>query len=138
VDLSAVGAWADTAVAAGKLSPDLPWFQCCKGLAEYRQGHLAAAVDWMQKVLSHADGFNRDAAAYFVMAMAQYRSKQADEARAALARGVAIVEGKLPKLDSGDLGHWIDWIIAHALMREAKELIEGQTNTTAEKKPGLH
>jgi hypothetical protein len=37
-----------------------------------------------------------------------------------------LAETKLPKLDSGDLGGWNDWIIAHSLMREARILIEGQ------------
>ena len=48
-------------------------------------------------------------------------------ASATLAKAVEIAETKLPKLDSGDLGvgwRWLDWIIAHALMREAKALIQ--------------
>ena len=128
VDLSAVSAWADTAVTAGKDSGAFPWFQFCKGLAEYRQGHLAGAVDWTQKALSRlGDIPERDVEAYMVLAMAQYRSKQAGEAGATLAKGVEIAERKLPKLDSGCLGGgWIDWIIAHALLKEAKALIEGQ------------
>ena len=52
--------------------------------------------------------------------------KQTDEARAALAKGVEIERTKLPKLESGNLGdHMVDWITAHALMREAQALIEG-------------
>ncbi len=138
-DLSAVGAWADTAVRAGKDSSDLPWFQLCKGLAEYRQGNFAGAVDWTQKVLSHAShDHERDVQAYMVLAMAQHGSKQAQEARAVLAKGVELAENKLPKLDSGDLGNWIDWIIAHALMREAKSLIEGQPANATEKKSEPH
>jgi hypothetical protein len=62
-----------------------------------------------------------------VLAMAQYRSKQADEAGATLAKGVEIAERRLPKLDSGDLGDsWLDWIIAHVFLCEAKALIEGR------------
>jgi hypothetical protein len=69
--------------------------------------------------------------------MAQHCSKQADEANAALAKGVEIAESNLPKLDSGDLGDgWIDWIIAHALMREAKALIEGQPNLLSNQSKG--
>jgi hypothetical protein len=115
----------------------LPWFQFCKGLAEYRQGHFAGAVDWTQKALSHAgDRPKRDVGAYMALAMAQYRSKQADEARTALAKGVEIAETKLPKLESGDLGDdWLDWIIAHVLMREARALIEGQPATATDKAP---
>jgi hypothetical protein len=139
VDLSLVGAWADTAVTAGKDSGDLPWFQLCKGLAEYRQGHFAGAVDWTQKVLSQTGhDQERDLQAYMVLAMAQYGSKQAEEARAVLAKGVEIAEKKLPRLDSGNLGNWIDWIIAHTLMREAKTFIEGQPANATEKKSEPH
>jgi hypothetical protein len=70
-----------------------------------------------------------------VLAMAQQQLKQPDEARKAFAKGIEIEETKLPKLDSGDLGtgwYWRDWIIAHALMSEAKALIEGQPSTTQE------
>jgi hypothetical protein len=51
-----------------------------------------------------------------------------DEARDALVKGVKIIDTKMPRLDSGDLGgDWGDLIIAHALEKEAKELIEGQS-----------
>ena len=132
--------WADTAVTAGNDSRYVPWFQFCKGLAEYRQGHFAGAVDWMQKTLSHAgNDLNRDVEAYMVLAMAHYQLKQTDEARATFAKGLEIVNANLPKLESGDIGGgWIDWIIAHALMREAKELIEGPSATATEKKSEPH
>lgn len=71
--------------------------------------------------------------------MAQIKLKQADAARDALAKGAEIVEQKLPKLDSGDLGtYWVDVIIANLLLREAKALLEGQTNSAAEKKSDPH
>jgi hypothetical protein len=92
----------------------------------------------MNEVLTHHNRNPvRDVEAYMVLAMAQHRSKQADEANAALARGVDIAESKLPKLDSGDLGDgWIDWIIAHALIREAKALIEGQADLPSNQTKG--
>jgi hypothetical protein len=44
-----------------------------------------------------------------------------------LRSGAEIINKELPALDSGDIGEdWIDWIIAHALLREAQALIEGQ------------
>ena len=124
-----VGRWLEVAMTLGTNSSASPWNQWVKGMAEYRLGHFAAAVDWMQKVLSHAgDNLSRDVEAYMVLAMALSRSKQAAEAGAALAKGVGIAETKLPKLDSGNLGDgWFDWIIAHALMTEAKALIEGNS-----------
>ncbi|MCX6924054.1 MAG: hypothetical protein NT154_12720, partial [Verrucomicrobia bacterium] len=129
-DLLVAGAWAATAVSQGKDSGDLPWFHLIMSLGEYRQGHFAGAVDWAQKALSHAgDDLNRDVEACTVLAMAQHRSKQEEEAGASLAKGVELAEQRLPKLESGDLGDgWLDWLIAHILLREAQGLIGGQAD----------
>src|SRR6185503_19919470 len=104
------------------------YFQFAKGLAQYRQGRFSSAVEWMQKVLAKAgEDSNRGVQAHMVLAMAQHQLKHPDEARTALAKGVAIAETKLPKLANGELDvGWNDWIIAHSLMREAKMLIEGK------------
>ena len=129
-DLETAASLADIAVGAIPNHPEwtnyVAWGEFAKGLAEYRRGRFASARDWMETVLAHGDEFNRDAAACMVVAMAQYQLKQTDEARNALAKGIEIEQTKLPKLESGDIGggRW-DWIIAHALLREAKELIEG-------------
>jgi Flp pilus assembly protein TadD len=131
VDLNAVNALADIAVTAGKDSRDLPWFEFCKALAEYRQGHFAGAVDWAQKALCHTgDQHNCDVEAYMVLAMAQYRCNQAELASVAFGKGVEIAESKLPKLESHDLGEaWVDWLIAHALMCEGRALMGGAKAT---------
>jgi WD40 repeat protein/Flp pilus assembly protein TadD len=128
-DLAIAAKMAETAVSAPTNHPQLTWFRFVKGLAEYRQGHFANAVDWMQKVLAHAGDFStRDVEAYMVLAMAHYRLNQDGDAGVALGKGVEIAERELRKLESGDLGAgWIDWIIAHALMREAKDLAGERT-----------
>jgi hypothetical protein len=65
-----------------------------------------------------------------VQAMACQRLNQPDKAHAALGRGSEMANAKLPKLEDGDLGGgWSDWIIAQALLGEAKTLIEGQPVT---------
>jgi tetratricopeptide (TPR) repeat protein len=107
-----------------------------KGLTEYRQGRFASAAEYMQKVLSKVGNDpSRDAQALreveacMVLAMAQYQLGRIDEARGILTRGIEIAEAKVPKLNSGDLGSsWVNCVIAHALIREAKELIEGEQN----------
>jgi serine/threonine protein kinase len=123
---------ADNALTLGKGSQWLYWFQLTKGLAEYRQGHFTGAIEWMrlsQKELARRQTGDRDmceADTYLVLAMAQHQLKQPDEARAALARGLEIVQKKLPKLDGGDLGlSWWDVLMSYILMREAKEMVEG-------------
>jgi hypothetical protein len=63
-----------------------------------------------------------------VLAMAQHGLQHGADARAALAKGMEIERTDLPKLESGDIETgrtgWIEWVIAHALMREASALIE--------------
>jgi tetratricopeptide (TPR) repeat protein len=91
-------------------------------LAQLRRMHPLdiAAVD-----------FNRDAEALLVLAMAQYQLKPTAPARATLARAVQIVDVIMSRLDSGSLGSgWVDRVIAHALMREAKGLIAGSASAT--------
>ena len=131
---------ADAAITAAVTEGD-PYFsyhQFTKGLVEYRQGRFASASDWMRKSIDdpfYGSGHMRYVSSYMVLAMAQLQLKQHEESRAAFAKGIEIAEAKLPKLDSGNLGtewYWRDWIIAHALMNEARALIEGQPITTQE------
>ena len=42
-----------------------------------------------------------------------------------MAKGVEPVNTKLPKLENGTLGDdWVDWLIAHILLREAQTLMQ--------------
>jgi len=124
VNLTAVSNAAETAVTLGKTSEYFPWFALCKSLAEYRQEHYASATNWAETALVAAGPIpERDAAAYLVSAMAQMKLRQTGAARGAFAKGAEIVEQKLPKLDSHDLGgQWVDVIIANLLLREARAL----------------
>jgi len=125
VDLQLVDALAETAVTVGKDQGAMPYFQCCKALVEYRQGHFASAIEWAQKSLDGPQFIYAQAEAYPVLAMAHHRLKQHDQAKAALAKGTELVQSKLPPMGSGDLGiDWQGWIFAQALMHEAASLIQ--------------
>lgn len=124
-DLKAVGAMADVAVTRGKNSSSYSLFQCCKALAEYRQGHSNEAIEWASSAAKHSFPYSK-AEAFAILAMAQFKSGRVNEARTALADCTKVIEEKLPKLSSGDLGgDWRDWIIVHALQSEAKQMIDG-------------
>ncbi|HUS36339.1 MAG TPA: tetratricopeptide repeat protein, partial [Verrucomicrobiae bacterium] len=138
-DLATLETLADGALTAGIAGNDLyvSYHQFTKGLVEYRQGRFASASDWMHKSIDdpfYGAGHMRYVQSYMVLAMAQHHLKQYEEARAAFATGIKIKETKLAKLDSGDLGtewYWRDWIVAQALVAEAKVLIgppSGSTN----------
>ena len=135
VDLKAVAALADVAVSRGSNAPALPYFQFCKGLVEYRQGNWGNVEDWMSKSLVGTNLWDhtRHVEAHMVLAMAQFQLKRVGDARVSFAKGIEIAREKLPKLESGDIGNgWIDWLIAHALMREAQALIEGRAKNGGE------
>jgi hypothetical protein len=104
--------------------PGINWIRVTKSLAEYRQGHWTNAAEWAERALANLGVNERDAEAYLVLAMAKHNLNLPDDARSALAKAVEIVETKLPKVETGDIGDlWGDWIIAHVLLKEATVLI---------------
>ena len=124
VDLQTVAQMAETAVTRGAGTRDLPAFQFCKALAEYRQGHFVEAVGLAEQTVNYPDPYP-EAGAYAVVAMAKYRLKDTDGAHLALGKLTQIVTVKLRRLENGDLGSgWRDWIIVRALHDEATALIE--------------
>jgi len=126
-DSEAAGQMADQAFKLGQNSFWRYDLQFIKGLAQYRAGNFATAVDWVGKSIGQptmVGGPRPDAAAYSVLAMAQHKLKHPDEARAALAKAVDLVNTKMLKRESAALDeNWVDWLIAHILLREAQALI---------------
>jgi serine/threonine protein kinase/WD40 repeat protein/tetratricopeptide (TPR) repeat protein len=113
-----------------------PWAIFAKGLAEYRAGHYAGAVDWQKRVPAKAAGGFRwclTASAFAVQAMARHQLRQTEEARTALAQARSILANKMPKPEKGehfDPYWWHDWLRAQILYREAEALIGiGNRNT---------
>ncbi len=130
-ELERVGKIGDTALSAG--SNHWAWnsIQFAKGLAEYRSSHFAGAVDWLQAPLrEQGQDLARDVEAYMVLAMAQHRQGYPGYARDALTTGLGLA-ALLPSSDNdlNDWKAWNDWVIAQALMREAKGMIEGPSTS---------
>jgi eukaryotic-like serine/threonine-protein kinase len=126
-DLAIIASMADRAIAAGANKP-WPYFQFAKGLAEYRLGRFESAASWMEKVAAAEGDWHRAVQAQMVLAMAQHQLGRTNDARASLARGLESAQARLPKGGKGNLDNqWNDWVIAHALMREAKALVAGMT-----------
>jgi len=125
-DLSTESRWADAAIRLDKTDGGQSWLHFCKGLAEYRQARFASSVEWMEKVLAkEGEQPSRDVEACMVLAMATHHLNQPVKAGAALARGRQIAGKELARLENGPLDNgWIDWIIAHVLMNQARSLIE--------------
>ena len=133
-ELAAAQKLATWAVDAARNSQWLHWFELTKGLALYRHGDFAGASEWMRRIQNHI-ALARDPArdmceadSYLVLAMARFQANDREQARAALDRGLQIVQTKLPRPDSGDLGaSWHDAAMTYIFMREAKALIDSRS-----------
>jgi serine/threonine protein kinase/Flp pilus assembly protein TadD len=98
-DLDAASRLADMAVALGKETPWMSYFQFAKGLAEYRQGNFDRAVEWVQKALSKEGSDSQlEVQAYMVLAMACHQLDHAEQAHTALAKGVEIAKKNCSRL----------------------------------------
>ena len=122
---------ADIAVAAGPTNPSWPYYVFVKGLAEYRQGHFAGALEWLRKVAAQEGVPARTAQADATLAMAEYQLGQTNAARATLAEGVKIAQEKLTQPGRID---WNDQLIAQFLLREAQVLVTGTPAPAADGK----
>jgi serine/threonine protein kinase/Flp pilus assembly protein TadD len=133
VDLSKLVQLTETAVTKGVGNPLFGYLECTRGLCEYRQSHFENAVDWVRKGINIGkpdEGLAVDShvrvLAYVVLAMANFKLGQTNDASAALAKAVESSR-EMPKPGSEDLGTLCsDWIIAHVLLDEANALIKGQ------------
>jgi tetratricopeptide (TPR) repeat protein len=124
-DLAVVTNLAQIAVSFDKNAAANPWFQFCKGFAEYRAGNFSSAKNWMKTVLKPANnGSRRDIEAYMVLAMSEQCLNEPEAAQKDFADGVKLSAKRLNSLSSGDIDlGWTDWILGHALMREAERKI---------------
>jgi len=135
-DLTAVTALADFAVTHGRNWGAYPFFECCKALAEYRQGHFAAAAAWAEPATRQDFPYAR-AEGLAILAMAQCQLGQVRNSGESLSNCGVVIEQKLPTLAGGGrLGtDWRDWIIANALCGEARELIGTKGMSAEPSKP---
>jgi tetratricopeptide (TPR) repeat protein len=128
-NLESVATFAETAVTFGKGQAAYTFYLCAKALADYRLGKYQEAITGTSVILKDPFPYTQ-AEGSAVLAMAQFQLGQTNDAHAALAKLEKIVQEKLPAPGSRDLGSdWRDWIIAHALLDEAKSLIEGVNST---------
>jgi tetratricopeptide (TPR) repeat protein len=127
-DLPVIGHLADTTVTQGTGdSGAMPFFQVCKALSEYRQGHFAEAVEWAQRSVESPRSEAREHG-YAVLAMADWRLGKKDEARAMLAKGNALAPSIMPLTIAEDPGNaWLAWLYARIQLDEAAAFIEFPT-----------
>lgn len=124
VDLQLVNQLADKAVIRGSGEANLPFFQACKAMAEYRLGHFSEAIGWAEKPLK-SSLLDAQAKACAILAMAHWQLGQKDEARAILAQGNMLMPDILPVNNAQDAGNaWLSWLFARISLDEATKLIQ--------------
>ncbi len=124
-DLEIIANLADTTVTHGIGNKGaMPYFQVCKALSEYRQGHYAEAVEWAQKPLK-VPGVAAHGHAYGVLALAYWGLEKKEEARAMLAKGNQLAPRIMPTGIAGEPGSgWLAWLYARIQLDEATALIQ--------------
>jgi tetratricopeptide (TPR) repeat protein len=124
-DLKTLGSLADRVMTFGAGNKGaLPYFQTCKALYEYRQGHYAQAVEWGQKTLDSSTIASHGHASA-VVAMAYWKLEKREEARAMLAKGELLSPREMPAHIAEDSGNtWLAWLYARIQLDEASALIQ--------------
>ena len=124
VDLNAVEAMAKLALTKGKDTGFIDFFVFDEALAQFRLGNYREAIYWAQ-VPPQRNWIQPIAGNIAILAMAQFKSGNVETARLTMTKCNEYIASKLPvgQLAGPD---WRDWILAHALQSEAKQLIDGQ------------
>jgi tetratricopeptide (TPR) repeat protein len=132
-DLKTIGPLADLVLTFGTEDKGaLPYFQTCKALSEYRQGHYAQALEWGQKTLD-SPTIASHAHASAVVAMAYWKLEKTEEARAMLAKGNLLAPREMPARVAEDTGNaWMAWLYARVQLDEATALIQASSAQQAE------
>ena len=116
-------------LAPGGEGSHLPWFRLLKGLAEYRQGHHGAAVEWLEQTRPTftSGSVPAKATATLLLAMAHHRLGEAEEARGLFDEARLLMDRQMPSAGIDGLVNISieDWLICHVIRREADSLFSG-------------
>src|SRR6185437_12687658 len=109
---------------------DLPGlYQMCAGMAEYRAGNYQAAINALEQSLKSGLKSDSLATALCYLAMAEYRQRNDDQARASFVQARELLEKQISRPDATliDFDQTVqDWAICQIAWREANELILGR------------
>jgi len=95
---------AERAAVRGAQQANVKWFHLATGMADYREGRYARAVERLDKSLTPgAEYFYLDSLAYLFLAMAHSRLGEKEEAAQAMYKARILMDERFPKLDRGQL-----------------------------------
>ena len=132
LDLHAVARLADLAALNGTSDKiAMPFFQDCKAISEYRQGHYSEAVEWAKKPLEIPGNYVHGHV-YAVLAMAYWQLGDRQEAQAMLAKGEILAPSVMPASIAEDPSNaWLAWLFARIQLDEATALVRGVKSADA-------
>jgi serine/threonine protein kinase/tetratricopeptide (TPR) repeat protein len=126
-DLSRPRALAGQAVASTEHLELRPWFLLADGMAAYRTGHWAEALDRLREAEQAygTDGPEFRCQAEWFVAMTAERLGRPTLAREALARAEALLDAQLRQWPRGRVGtNWDDWLFCLAARDEARAVVK--------------
>ncbi len=103
------------------------WMKFVKGFAEYRQGHFASAVNWLQAAAGQSGDPALTLQVDAVLAMTQYQLNQPEAARTTLAQATAFEAKATDRFGA----NWNDRRSAEMLLNEARTLLGTDPNPGA-------
>jgi len=128
-DLELVDRLADAAVTLGSGFAEMPYFQACKAMSNYRLGRFAEAIEWGEKAANSSVDFAQ-AKAYAILAMAYWQLGQNERAQLMLGKGDALAPAIPLGADAEDLGEsWVAWLMARVSLDEAAALMHPASAT---------
>jgi eukaryotic-like serine/threonine-protein kinase len=115
-------------------NPDVDYFQMTRGMAEYRAGHAAAAVAWLEPARGRLGWPDEKVLANLFLALAYRRLDRPDDALRALAEARRLIaeNNRLNGPDGGQGLRWGNWLVCEIVLREAEQAVEGVTRPTRE------
>jgi hypothetical protein len=137
-DLGPVLQLTEQAVAGTEQHVGYRWFLLTKGMADYRTGHFAAAIDALNKAVSQRDprySYSSEGAgtAFLFLAMAHHQLGNADHARQALEQARLVVPRYTKIGWNKNVGsYWRDWLMFQIVRHEAEQLVQSKTRTAGE------
>jgi tetratricopeptide (TPR) repeat protein len=123
---------AERAAIHGAKQANAKWFHLAAGMADYREGQYARAVERLENSLtSGAEVLYLDSLAYLFLAMAHYQLGEKEEAAQTMYKVHFLMEDRFPRLDRGqvlDKEWWSDWLRFQIVRREAEAFIKPTAN----------
>jgi eukaryotic-like serine/threonine-protein kinase len=124
-DLPRIIALADIAVTRGKDEEGYRYFLLARGLAAYRAGDWAAALDWCGRSREQRPEIGEVVALNLLIeAMAHHQLGRAEPARAALADAAPLIDGHRDEFPGAGRPVAQEWLICEIVRKEAAALIK--------------